>query len=113
MFTRLARAAAIATGSPRAFLAAVALIALWAASGPFLNFSDTWQLIANTATTLVTFLMVFLIQHQQNADTKALHVKMDEIIRALPDARNPVIDIESKDDAVVDALIDELRKEAT
>jgi low affinity Fe/Cu permease len=97
-FRMLAQACAEYAGSPYAFLAALAVIVVWAITGPFLGFSDTWQLIINTFTTLVTFLMTFVIQHTQNRDTKALHLKLDELVRAQANARNNFIDIEHLDD---------------
>lgn len=92
-FSRFAQATARATGHWAAFIAAVALILGWAASGPLFHFTDTWQLVINTGTTIITFLMVFLIQHSQNTDTAAIHVKLDGIISA----------IEGVDDRLVNA----------
>src|SRR5438874_4708071 len=83
-----------ATGSAWAFLGAVLVIVAWALTGPIFRFSDTWQLVINTGTTVVTFLMVFLIQHSSNRDTKALHVKLNEVIAALEGASNRLIDVE-------------------
>ena len=80
-FTIFAKWAARATGHPLAFVSAVAIIILWAATGPFFAYSDTWQLVINTGTTIVTFLMVFLIQNTQNRDTAAMQIKLDELIR--------------------------------
>jgi low affinity Fe/Cu permease len=85
-------------GSPWAFLVAAAIIGVWAITGPLFGFSDTWQLVINTGTTIVTFLMVFLIQNTQNRDAKAIHIKLDELIRAVRAARNEVIDIEDETD---------------
>lgn len=96
MFHRLAAWAARKTGESAAFLAALALIVSWATTGPLFQFSETWQLIINTTTTIITFLMVFLIQHQSNIDMTALHAKLDEIIRALPDADNAMRGIEER-----------------
>lgn len=79
-------------GSAWAFAAAILIIVIWAATGPMFRFSDTWQLIINTGTTIVAFLMVFLIQNTQNRDAKAVHLKLDEIIRALAKARNELVD---------------------
>ena len=79
-FERFSNWATTATGSPAAFIIALALILVWAISGPFFNFSETWQLVINTGTTIVTFLMVFLIQSTQNRDAEAMHIKLDEII---------------------------------
>jgi low affinity Fe/Cu permease len=97
MFDRFARWIAEKSGSAVAFCGAVALIAAWAMSGPLLHFSELWQLSVNTATTIITFLMVFVIQHTQNADTRALHAKLDELIRAIPAADNAYRGIEQGD----------------
>jgi uncharacterized membrane protein len=86
-FDRAAAAATRALGSPPTLLGAVAVIVVWAVSGPLFGFSDTWQLVTNTGTTIVTFLMVFVIQHAQNRDSKALHAKLDELIRAVGSPR--------------------------
>ena len=94
-------------GSPWAFMAALAVLAVWALTGPAFGFSDTWQLIINTATTIVTFLMVFLIQNTQNRDSKALHLKLDELIRAVSGARTGLVDLED----MTDDEIESLRKE--
>lgn len=93
VFNRFAATASRAVGSPYAFIAAIALIIGWLVSGPAFNYSDTWQLIINTSTTIVTFLMVFLIQNSQNRDALALHLKLDELIRATNGARNSMIDL--------------------
>ncbi len=95
-FGRVATKVSNATGSAWTFLAAIALIALWAVTGPLFGFSDTWQLLANTFTTLITFLMVFLIQNTQNRDAKATQLKLDELIRAVDAARNEFIDAEDE-----------------
>src|SRR5207244_6722088 len=81
-----------------AFLTAVLIVLIWAATGPIFHFSDTWQLIINTGTTIVTFLMVFLIQNTQNRDAKAMHLKLDELIRAIRGARNRLVDLEKLSD---------------
>ncbi|HFD13430.1 MAG TPA: low affinity iron permease family protein [Crenotrichaceae bacterium] len=93
-FSQLSRWASHITGRPLAFNLAVAVILIWAISGPIFGFSDTWQLIINTATTIVTFLMVFLIQHTQNKDTEAMQMKLDELIRSMNGAHNAVLDLE-------------------
>jgi len=97
-FRVFARHSAIALGSAWAFAGAVLVILVWVLTGPMFHFSDTWQLVINTATTIVTFLMVFLIQNTQNRDAKAAHLKLDELIRALKDARNELVDLEDLSD---------------
>src|SRR6266511_181593 len=97
-FRVFARHSAIALGSAWAFAGAVLVILVWILTGPMFHFSDTWQLVINTATTIVTFLMVFLIQNTQNRDAKAVHLKLDELIRALKDARNELVDLEDLSD---------------
>jgi low affinity Fe/Cu permease len=91
-------------GSRWAFMIAIAVIVLWGLTGPSFHYSDTWQLIINTGTTIVTFLMVFLIQNTQNHDAKAIHLKLNELIRALDKAKNQMIDVESLSEAEIDAL---------
>jgi low affinity Fe/Cu permease len=85
-------------GSAWAFAGALVVIAVWSLTGPIFHFSDTWQLIINTATTVITFLMVFLIQNTQNRDAKAVHLKLDELLRALKGARNELVDLEELSD---------------
>ncbi len=103
-FSRFASRTAQFVGHPYMFMLAVAVLVLWAVSGPFFHFSDTWQLIINTGTTIVTFLVVFLIQNTQNRDAKALHLKLDELIRSHVPARNDMIDIEKLSDEELDEL---------
>ena len=98
LFTRFSKATAHATGQPFTFAAALLLIVVWALTGPLFHFSDTWQLVVNTGTTVITFLMVFLIQATQNRDAEALQVKLDEIIRCIDGARNDLLDLEELED---------------
>src|SRR5688572_1183813 len=103
-FRRFSCAAAERLGCHWAFGTALGLILLWGLTGPLFHFSDTWQLIINTATTIVTFLMVFLIQNTQNRDAKALHLKLDELIRSTAKARNALIDLEDLDDQQIEEI---------
>ena len=97
-FRVFARHTSAILGSAWAFCGAILIIVVWALTGPTFHFSDTWQLIINTGTTIVTFLMVFLIQNTQNRDAKAVHLKLDELIRALKGARNKLVDLEELSD---------------
>jgi len=97
-FRRFATATANAVGSPWTFVLGVLVIVVWAATGPIFGYSDTWQLIINTSTTIVTFLMVFLIQNTQNRDAKAIHLKLDELIRGVKGARTAMVALESSSD---------------
>ncbi len=93
-----------AVGSPLAFILAISLIIFWFVSGPFFDFSDTWQLVINTSTTIVTFLMVFLIQNTQNRDARAMHLKLDELIKSAKGARTAMVEIEELSDEELDDL---------
>jgi low affinity Fe/Cu permease len=104
MFRRFAQWTADTVGSPWAFLIAVATVVAWAVTGPLFGFSDTWQLVINTATTIVTFLMVFLIQHTQNRDAKAIHLKLDELLRGVQGARTALVDLENLSDDELERL---------
>ena len=106
-FTKFARRAAGITGRPWTFILAVVVILVWGLTGPLFGFSDTWQLVINTGTTIITFLMVFLIQNTQNRDTEALQIKLDELIRAQKGARNALLDLEDLDEKE----LDDIRKE--
>jgi low affinity Fe/Cu permease len=97
-FRIFARRTSSVLGSPWALIIALFIIAVWGLTGPAFHYSDTWQLIINTGTTIVTFLMVFLIQNTQNRDAKAMHLKLDELIRALKNARNELVDLEKLSD---------------
>jgi low affinity Fe/Cu permease len=117
-YTRFAKASARISGRPQVFMIAVAVILAWGISGPIFGFSDTWQLVINTGTTIVTFLMVFLIQNTQNADTEAIQIKLDELIRATQGAHNALLDLEELDGETLatfrsryQALAEEARQE--
>ncbi|MCW2393739.1 low affinity iron permease family protein [Sphingobium sp. B8D3B] len=110
-FTRFASRMASWTGQPFTFVLALGIIVIWGVSGPLFQWSDTWQLVINTGTTIVTFLMVFLIQNAQNRDASAMQVKLDEIIRAIESAQNGYIGIEHLTDAQICSLRDALEKE--
>ncbi len=97
-FSRFAHHTAHAAGKPAAFTLGVAIIVVWLATGPVFHYSDTWQLIINTGTTIVTFLMVFLLQHTQNRDTTAVQIKLNELIRAVQGAQNALVEAEDMDD---------------
>jgi low affinity Fe/Cu permease len=103
-FTRFAKWTSRATGRPLIFSLALLVILAWVVTGPLFGFSDTWQLVINTGTTIVTFLMVFLIQNAQNRDARAFHLKLDELIHAIKEARNELIDVEELSDEQLAAL---------
>ena len=109
-FTRFAKWTAKATGRPFTFTTAVLVIAVWAVTGPIFGFSDTWQLIINTGTTIVTFLMVFLIQNTQNRDSEAIQVKLDELIRLSKGGHNVLLDLEELEDEELDRIQANYRK---
>ena len=109
LFHKFAHKASNVVGSPWAFLVAVLLVAAWAASGPIFGFSDTWQLVINTGTTVVTFLTVFLIQNTQNRDNRAMNLKLDELIRAVARARTGLVELEELSDEELDKLHDEFQ----
>jgi low affinity Fe/Cu permease len=109
-FHRFAAWSARHMGTSWAFMLALLVILGWAVTGPLFHFSDTWQLVINTGTTIVTFLMVFLIQNTQNRDARAIHLKLDELIRAIDKARNQLIDLEEMEDNELDRLEQEFRR---
>jgi low affinity Fe/Cu permease len=109
-FRSFAHRASVLLGSALAFCAAVLVIVVWLVTGPAFHFSDTWQLIINTATTVITFLMVFLIQNTQNRDAKAMHIKLDELIRAVEGARNHLVDVENLSDEAITKLEEQFQR---
>lgn len=109
-FGRAAHNTACWMGRPGAFISAAGVVLLWAITGPIFGFSDTWQLVINTGTTIVTFLMVFLIQNSQNRDTVALHLKLDEVLRSIADARDNVMDIEDLEESELEEIREEYRR---
>lgn len=109
-FGRFAKGTSRAAGRPAAFMLAMGIVLLWAATGPLFGYSDTWQLVINTGTTVVTFLMVFLIQATQNRDAEALQVKLDELIRATEGAHNALLDLEDIDEDQMDRIRDRYAK---
>ncbi len=108
-FTHFTRGASRISGKPATFFTAVALIVLWAVTGPLFHFSDTWQLVINTTTTVITFLMVFVIQSTQNRDSEAMHVKLDELIRAIDVANNCMLDLEELEEQDLDEIRSEFQ----
>lgn len=110
LFHKIARRVSNAIGTPLAFVLALGSILLWAVTGPLFGYSDTWQLIINTATTVVTFLVVFLIQNTQNHDSRVLQLKLDELIRAVRDARTGLVDLEELADEDLERLEAEFRR---
>ena len=112
LFTRLSQATSHWAGKPQTFFVAVSVIVLWALSGPFFGFNDTWQLVINTSTTIVTFLMVFIIQNSQNRDTAAMQIKLDELIVRLEGAREELLDLEELDEDKIEAIRKEFEQRA-
>lgn len=109
-FRKIANRISVWTGSAAAFLIALTIVIVWASTGPIFNFSETWQLMINTGTTIVTFLMVFLIQNTQNRDGKAMQLKLDELIRVSGPARDNFVDLEDLTDNELDELDQEFKK---
>src|ERR1700760_2144220 len=103
-FARMANAVARVSGRPATFILCCGLVVVWAATGPFFHYSDTWQLVINTATTIVTFLMVFLIQNTQNRDSEAVQLKLDELLRSTPGAHNALLEIEELSEEELDEI---------
>ena len=103
-FGRFASAAARRAGQPLTFMASLLIILIWGFTGPLFHFSDTWQLVINTGTTIITFLMVFLIQNTQNKDAEAMHIKLDELIRALDQAQNALLNLEELEEPELDRI---------
>lgn len=110
IFHKIATRVSSIAGSPGTFIIALGIIILWALNGPVFNFSDTWQLIINTGTTIVTFLMVFLIQNTQNRDAKAMHLKLDELLKAAKGARTGLVDIEELPDEELEEIHQQFKK---
>jgi low affinity Fe/Cu permease len=104
LFTRFSKATARATGNPVTFAIALGVIVVWAVTGPIFHWSDTWQLVVNTGTTIVTFLMVFLIQSTQNRDSEAVQVKLDELLRVTPGAHNVLLNLEELDERELEKI---------
>lgn len=112
LFTRLSQSTARWAGRPQTFVLAVAVIVVWGLSGPFFRFGDTWQLVINTSTTIVTFLMVFIIQNSQNRDTAAMQIKLDELLSKVEGAREELMDLEELDEDKIEAIRQEFEVRA-
>src|SRR6266403_5497630 len=110
LFRKFAQTASQAVGSPWAFILAALVIVMWATTGPLFHYSDTWQLVINTGTTVITFLIVFLIQNTQNRDAKAVHLKLDELIKGVAGARTKLVDLEELSDAELEDLHKEFKR---
>jgi low affinity Fe/Cu permease len=111
IFTHFAARTSSLAGQPLTFVLALGVIIIWGVTGPLFGYSDTWQLVINTSTTIITFLMVFLIQNSQNRDAAAMQAKLDELIRAIGDARNDFIGIEHRTDTEIEAIRAEIERE--
>ncbi|HEV7256835.1 MAG TPA: low affinity iron permease family protein [Bosea sp. (in: a-proteobacteria)] len=112
LFTRMSQATAHWAGKPQTFFIALAVIVVWGLSGPLFGFNDTWQLVINTSTTIVTFLMVFIIQNSQNRDTAAMQIKLDELLSKVEGAREELMDLEELDEEKLEALRAEFERRA-
>lgn len=110
LFRKFAQRTSKMVGSSWAFILAVLIILVWAVTGPLFHYSDTWQLVINTGTTIITFLMVFLIQNTQNRDAKAIHLKLDELIRGVKGARTHLVDLEAMSDEELDRLQEQFKR---
>src|SRR3982751_5592153 len=110
LFRKFSQKTSQAMGSSWSFILAVLIILIWALTGPVFKFSDTWQLVINTGTTIITFLMVFLIQNTQNRDAKAIHLKLDELIKSAKGARNKLVNLEDLSDEEMEKLVAEFKK---
>jgi low affinity Fe/Cu permease len=110
LFRKFAHKTSQAVGTSWAFIIAVLIIVVWAATGPIFHYSDTWQLVINTGTTIITFLMVFLIQNTQNRDAKAIHLKLDELLKGVKGARTQLVDLEDLSDEELEALEEEFKR---
>src|SRR5258706_16034435 len=110
LFRKFSQATSQLVGSSGAFILAVLIILIWGLTGPLFHYSDTWQLVINTGTTIITFLMVFLIQNTQNRDAKAIHLKLDELIRGVEGARTHLVDLETLSDEELDRLQEQFKR---